>query len=70
MSNPIIEAAITSVAKSSPGGVIFRQVADPVSSTYTYLLGCATTKKALIIDPVLEQAARDAKLVEDLGAYV
>lgn len=32
------------------------------SSTYTYILGCAATRKAVIIDPVLETAHRDAQV--------
>ncbi|XP_037950766.1 persulfide dioxygenase ETHE1, mitochondrial-like [Teleopsis dalmanni] len=45
----------------------FRQLFDTESSTYTYLLADLNTHEAVIIDPVLEQAKRDAKLVEDLG---
>ncbi len=47
--------------------MIFRQLFDPQSSTYTYLLACSATRKALLIDPVFEQARRDAALVEELG---
>jgi sulfur dioxygenase len=45
----------------------FRQLFDTASSTYTYLLADITTKEAVIIDPVLEHAKRDAQLVNDLG---
>ncbi|HEX7465639.1 MAG TPA: MBL fold metallo-hydrolase, partial [Usitatibacter sp.] len=47
--------------------LIFRQLADPPSSTYTYLLGDRGSREALLIDPVFEQALRDAALVEELG---
>jgi glyoxylase-like metal-dependent hydrolase (beta-lactamase superfamily II)/rhodanese-related sulfurtransferase len=47
--------------------LIFRQLFDPQSSTYTYLLGDAKTKEAVLIDPVFELAGRDAALVEELG---
>ena len=47
--------------------LIFRQLADPPSSTYTYLLGDSESREAVLIDPVYEQAARDAALVEELG---
>lgn len=40
---------------------------DTESSTYTYLLADINAKEAIIIDPVLEQAKRDAQLVKDLG---
>lgn len=49
------------------GGLIFRQLFDAASSTYTYLLGCAATRQAVIIDPVFEQHLRDNALVEELG---
>jgi glyoxylase-like metal-dependent hydrolase (beta-lactamase superfamily II)/rhodanese-related sulfurtransferase len=47
--------------------VIFRQLFDPQSSTYTYLLADTATREAALIDPVFEQARRDAALVEELG---
>ncbi|KAG9470811.1 persulfide dioxygenase ETHE1, mitochondrial [Eleutherodactylus coqui] len=48
-------------------GLIFRQMFEPVSCTYTYLLADADTKEAILIDPVMETANRDAKLVKELG---
>ncbi|XP_055374837.1 persulfide dioxygenase ETHE1, mitochondrial [Condylostylus longicornis] len=45
----------------------FRQLFDTVSSTYTYLLADTNTKEAIIIDPVLEHAKRDAQLIRELG---
>jgi glyoxylase-like metal-dependent hydrolase (beta-lactamase superfamily II)/rhodanese-related sulfurtransferase len=47
--------------------LIFRQLTDPTSSTYTYLLGDAQSGEALLIDPVFDQALRDAALVNELG---
>ncbi len=47
--------------------LVFRQLFDPVSSTYTYLLGCSVTREAVLIDPVFEQARRDAALIGELG---
>jgi len=47
--------------------MIFRQLFDPQSSTYTYLLADPASRAALLIDPVFEQARRDAALVEELG---
>lgn len=46
---------------------IFRQLFDPQSSTYSYLLGDERSQEAVLIDPVYEQAARDAALVRELG---
>ena len=45
--------------------LLFRQLFDPVSCTYTYLL--ADAGEAILIDPVFDQAARDAALVRELG---
>ncbi|MEY6432003.1 MBL fold metallo-hydrolase [Thioalkalicoccus limnaeus] len=39
--------------------MIFRQLFEPVSSTYTYLLGCPDTGQAILIDPVLPTWQRD-----------
>jgi sulfur dioxygenase len=47
--------------------MIFRQLFDPQSSAYTYLLADGATREALVIDPVFEQARRDAALIEELG---
>ncbi len=46
--------------------LVFRQLFDPQSSTYTYLLADGKTRDAVIIDPVFEQAARDCALVREL----
>ncbi|MBH9552013.1 MBL fold metallo-hydrolase [Inhella gelatinilytica] len=45
--------------------MIFRQLFDPASSTYTYLL--AEGGEAVLIDPVFEQVRRDAALLRELG---
>ena len=47
--------------------MIFRQLFDAASSTYTYLLADRHSGQAVLIDPVFEQARRDAALVEELG---
>jgi glyoxylase-like metal-dependent hydrolase (beta-lactamase superfamily II)/rhodanese-related sulfurtransferase len=47
--------------------LIFRQLFDPQSSTYTYLLAESQSREAILIDPVFEQAHRDAALVGELG---
>lgn len=47
--------------------LIFRQLFDPQSSTYTYLLGDKPSGAAVLIDPVFEQVRRDAALVDELG---
>jgi sulfur dioxygenase len=47
--------------------MIFRQLFDTASSTYTYLLADPATREALLIDPVFEQARRDTALLRELG---
>lgn len=47
--------------------MIFRQLFDPASSTYTYLLGDIADGNAVIVDPVREQAGRDIALVREHG---
>jgi len=47
--------------------MIFRQLFDPQSSTYTYLIAESASREALLIDPVFEQARRDATLIQELG---
>jgi glyoxylase-like metal-dependent hydrolase (beta-lactamase superfamily II)/rhodanese-related sulfurtransferase len=46
---------------------MFRQLFDPVSSTYSYLLADVASREALLIDPVYEQARRDTALIRELG---
>lgn len=43
------------------------QLFDAVSCTYTYILADTQTHEAVLIDPVLEHAERDAALVDELG---
>lgn len=47
--------------------MIFRQLYEPLSSTYTYLLGCEETGQAILIDPVISTMERDLKLLKQLG---
>lgn len=50
--------------------LVFRQMHDPRSSTYTYLLADPGRREAVIVDPVLEQARRDSALVRELGLHL
>jgi sulfur dioxygenase len=47
--------------------LVFRQLFDPESSTYTYLLADSESGDAVLIDPVFEQARRDIALITELG---
>ena len=47
--------------------MIFRQLYDAPSSTYTYLLADEHSREALLIDPVFEQFHRDLAMLRELG---
>ncbi len=46
--------------------MIFRQLFDQTSSTYSYLLADEGTRQAVLIDPVFEQHGRDLALIREL----
>jgi len=47
--------------------MFFKQLFDPATSTYTYLIADDETHEAVLIDPVIEQLERDLKLVREHG---
>ena len=47
--------------------MLLRQLFDPDTSTYTYLIADEATRRAAIIDPVREHAERDLQLLRELG---
>lgn len=47
--------------------MIFRQLLEPVSSTYTYVLGCPETGEAILVDPVVNSMDRDLQVLQGLG---
>uniref|UniRef100_A0A480KNE9 Persulfide dioxygenase ETHE1, mitochondrial n=3 Tax=Sus scrofa TaxID=9823 RepID=A0A480KNE9_PIG len=53
--------------RGSGAPILLRQLFEPKSCTYTYLLGDRESREAILIDPVLETAHRDAQLVKELG---
>eukprot|EP00429_Kryptoperidinium_foliaceum_P044523 CAMPEP_0176106918 /NCGR_PEP_ID=MMETSP0120_2-20121206/53654_1 /TAXON_ID=160619 /ORGANISM="Kryptoperidinium foliaceum, Strain CCMP 1326" /LENGTH=423 /DNA_ID=CAMNT_0017441041 /DNA_START=51 /DNA_END=1322 /DNA_ORIENTATION=+ len=58
--------AIPAVPKAATG-LVFTQLFDEESCTFTYVLGCSETKEAVLIDPVLEQMQRDLVVLKELG---
>ncbi|MES1024376.1 MBL fold metallo-hydrolase [Gloeocapsa sp. BRSZ] len=46
--------------------MLFRQLFDQDTGTYTYLI-TSQSKDAVLVDPVVEQVERDRKLIEELG---
>ncbi|XP_033928161.1 persulfide dioxygenase ETHE1, mitochondrial, partial [Melopsittacus undulatus] len=47
--------------------LLLRQLFEPSSCSYTYLLADARSGDAVIIDPVLETVGRDTRLLRELG---
>ncbi|QLE55279.1 MBL fold metallo-hydrolase [Nostoc sp. TCL26-01] len=47
--------------------MLFRQLFDQESSTYTYLIADSETKVAILVDPVIEQVERDLQVLRELG---
>jgi sulfur dioxygenase len=47
--------------------MLFNQLFDPASCTYTYLVADENTREAVLIDPVLEQVERDLGVLRDHG---
>jgi glyoxylase-like metal-dependent hydrolase (beta-lactamase superfamily II) len=47
--------------------VIFRQLFEPLSSTFTYLVGCEDTGQAVLVDPAYPAWQRDLGVVRALG---
>lgn len=46
--------------------MLFRQLFEPQSSAYTYLIACEDSGEAVLIDPVLETVERDLGLLREL----
>ena len=47
--------------------MIFRQLFEPLSSTYSYLFGCEETGQAVLVDPVIVSMDRDLAEIRRLG---
>ncbi|MEJ1931680.1 FAD/NAD(P)-binding protein [Nostoc sp. NIES-2111] len=47
--------------------MLFRQLFDKESSTYTYLIADSQTGAAIVVDPVWEQVERDLQVLQELG---
>lgn len=46
--------------------MLFKQLIESDSSTYTYLIGCPVTRQAILLDPVIDTVARDLQIIKDL----
>jgi glyoxylase-like metal-dependent hydrolase (beta-lactamase superfamily II) len=58
---------IMAASPSPDDDMLFRQLFEPLSSTYTYLLACEATGQALLIDPVVNCIERDLAELHRLG---
>jgi sulfur dioxygenase len=47
--------------------MLFHQLFEAESSTYTYLLADMVSREAVLIDPVIDTIERDIKLIQDYG---
>lgn len=52
---------------SANRSLVFHQLFECQSSSYTYLLADSETREAILIDPVLETVERDLKLINELN---
>lgn len=51
---------------SLPSDVVFRQLFDKETFTFTYIVGCPKSRETVIIDPVYELVDRDLRVLEEL----
>jgi glyoxylase-like metal-dependent hydrolase (beta-lactamase superfamily II)/rhodanese-related sulfurtransferase len=58
---------ISLAAAAGGGSLLFRQLFDAATGTFTYLLADVTTRQGVLIDPVFEQHSRDLSLIDELG---
>ena len=56
--------AATTTTMTPSNGLLFRQLFDKESCTYTYILADDDTREAIIIDPVIDQVERDIKMIQ------
>ena len=47
--------------------MLFKQLFENESSTYTYLISCQEKQEAILIDPVLETLSRDLRILESMN---
>ena len=54
-------------AAAGGASLLFRQLFDAETGTFTYLLADVASRQGVLIDPVFEQHSRDLSLIEELG---
>ena len=58
---------ISLVAAAGGRSLLFRQLFDADTGTFTYLLADVATRQGVLIDPVFEQHPRDLSLISELA---
>src|SRR6516162_2624776 len=58
------------VFRTMEEAMIFRQLFEPVSGTYSYVLASRRGGEALIIDPVLDQVNRYLRLMKEVDTHL
>jgi glyoxylase-like metal-dependent hydrolase (beta-lactamase superfamily II)/rhodanese-related sulfurtransferase len=59
--------SISLAAAAGGGKLLFRQLFDAATGTFTYLLADVASRQGVLIDPVFEQHSRDLSLIQELG---
>ena len=59
--------SLSLAAAAGGGALLFRQLFDADTGTFTYLLADVPSRKGLLIDSVFEQHGRDLSLIRELG---
>jgi sulfur dioxygenase len=60
-------SAISLAAAAGGADLLFRQLFDASTGTFTYLIADVTSREGVLIDPVFEQHGRDLSLIQELG---
>jgi uncharacterized NAD(P)/FAD-binding protein YdhS/glyoxylase-like metal-dependent hydrolase (beta-lactamase superfamily II) len=60
------DSVMTTGSQLSQSTFLFRQLFDPETSSYTYLIADSRTREAILVDTVLEQVDRDLEILEEL----
>lgn len=66
---PAASSAITA-GHAAANSLLWRQLFDAQSSTYTYLVADSTSGEAALIDPVREQLERDLEMLRELNLHL
>jgi sulfur dioxygenase len=64
---PSPSSAISLIAAAGGGTLLFRQLFDADTGTFTYLLADGPSRQGVVIDPVFERHDRDLALIHELG---